>query len=309
MLGSSTNNESGIISPPDLRVEQTSTASSEVRILGGECLIRGNAVQNQGSYYGYNQGEEQIAISSTGSNERSDLILVQAQDPTYGGSQFDKDPATDRIIVPVVEEGVSPTATTTSKVNAIVLARIDIPADTTNITQSMIDELREVSNPPTKTFQSSKENNSGNTDVLTEDSFVIWPSFFGSLTVPVPVWATHMDVAYHIYGIDHVNDSGSATAGDSTEAYVGYRMDFGGDSVDRFVTLQSEWVGYRMRVATGTGNTEPTFTNTYDARGEEVTFNLIGRTRNEPTGGYTTHYESDFPTSVILQVFFFQLPY
>lgn len=307
MLRSATNFQEGIISPQDLRVEELATPGSSVRILDGECVVLGDAVADLGTYYGYNQGQHELPIASTGAGEtRSDLIIVQAQDPTYAGSPFTGDPATDVIVTPRVVAGVSPDATETSEVNAIVLARVDVPESTTTITQDMILDLREIANPPTKTFQFSKENDSGVVDTLTEDTFVNWPDFYGSLTFPVPTWATHMDVAYHIYGIDHVNDTGSAAAGDSTEAYIGYRLDFGTDTVDRFVAFQSEWVGYRMRVATGTGNTEPTVTDTYDVRDSRVTFTSIGRVRGGP---WTTHFESDFPTSVILHVFFSQRPH
>lgn len=96
-------------------------------------------------------GETVMGIAPSGAQARSDLVVVRIKDPQYSPWQA---PA-DRRIGPYLEtfiiSGVSASTTSAAALNlgysAVALARIDLPANTSSVTNAMIKDLRKVANP------------------------------------------------------------------------------------------------------------------------------------------------------------------
>lgn len=273
-LHSATYGGKGIVTPTDLEVRELSTPGSSVRILPGGCVIAGDAVAFLGSYFGYNVGDESVPIAATDSTGgRSDMIIVQAHDPNYSGSPFTEDPAIDRIVYPEVISNVSPSATTTSEVNAIPLARIDMPVSTATVTQDLITDLRRplILNPY---FQESiQHGGAAHTLGSQTDVFVDFPNS-GVTFVDVPSWATRMDVNMQVmtarlrvvasppgneFGQCRTLVDGLASGGSSR-----WNAEWPGDTVSRTIIghaathdvsgLQGQRIELRSQASTSTGN-------------------------------------------------------
>lgn len=136
----------GITQGDDLKVSQRSTPGGGVSISDGSGVVRGRANSFQGSYAVCNVGADtSVNITATGGTPRSDMVIIRVEDPEYEGSL---NPATDAIAYFQVISGVSSSATAIPDGRTgIPLARIDIPASTSTITNAMITDLRSIANP------------------------------------------------------------------------------------------------------------------------------------------------------------------
>lgn len=135
----------GVTTGSDLKVTALSTPGAGVQIGDGSAVIAGKVSPVQGYYTAYNIGTDTVPIAATGGVGRSDMLILRVEDPEYEGT---RDPETDPIVFFEVISNVSPSATTVpAGYSAIPLARIDIPASTATITNSMIKDLRQVANP------------------------------------------------------------------------------------------------------------------------------------------------------------------
>jgi hypothetical protein len=198
MLQSATMGAQGVIGALDMIVTQTlPTATAGIVIAGGACVVLGAETPYQGSYYGYNVGNDtSLTIAATGGSARSDMVVVRAEDPTWSGSPWGN-PASGQILFPRVISGVSPGATTVpGGYSAIPLARIDMPATTSTVQASYIHDLRSVSQPQ-RLLQVI-----GAQDVTVRNwtvgtAGVAWPPG-ASWQVPIPAWATIMQMNWEI---------------------------------------------------------------------------------------------------------------
>lgn len=136
----------GITEGTHLKVSALSTPGGGVQIADGSAVIQGRVSPVQGTYSAYNIGvDTSVTIAATGGTGRSDMIVLRVEDPEYEGT---RDPETDPLVFFEVVSNVSSSATTVpSGYSAIPLARVDIPASTATITNSMIVDLRRVANP------------------------------------------------------------------------------------------------------------------------------------------------------------------
>lgn len=246
-LRASTYNGAGILTPGDLEVRELTTPGTSVRVLPGGCVIAGDAVPFLGSYFAYNVGDEEVPIAATDSSGgRSDMIIVQSHDPNYSGSPFDgHDPATDRIVYPEVIANVSPSARTTSEVNAIPLARIDLPASTATITQDMITSLRRplILNPY---WQDGVRHGSFLEDLTTVDTWADFPAA-ASTTVPVPTWANRMDV-----DVMNMTLAGHSTSGPGSHNMWGHcRVLLNGTPSPKSTGFDRDWENTNDGIITG----------------------------------------------------------
>jgi hypothetical protein len=192
MLQSATSGAQGILGATDLLVTQTGVASSGIIINGGACIVLGIETAFQGSYFGYNVGNDtSLTIAATGGTIRSDMVVVRAEDPTWSGSPWGN-PASGQILFPRVISGVSAGATTPpGGISAIPLARIDIPVSTSAITNAMIHDLRQVALPQ-RILQMGAANGPGSAQNWTVGtSGVIWPTT-ATFSIQIPSWATVM---------------------------------------------------------------------------------------------------------------------
>lgn len=184
----------------DLLVRELEVPGTSVRIAAGACNIVGREVSWQGTYYGYNIGEDTVAITATDSGGgRSDLVVARAEDPTISGSPWGHDPATDTLIYTRVIAGVDPGTTELppGEGSAIVLARIDIPVSTATITQDMITDLRQMAQPRRERIlrvqdggvhDGTEWDRAGNIT----DNYERWPQ--GDWVATIPSWATQLQV-------------------------------------------------------------------------------------------------------------------
>jgi len=189
----------GVTTGLDMKVSALSTPGTGVQVSDGSAVIAGKASTVQGHYNAYNIGSDTVSIAATGGVGRSDMLVLRVEDPEYEGT---RDPATDPIVFFEVVSNVSSSATTVpSGYSAIPLARIDIPASTATITNSMITDLRKVANPRRERtlyqyfYSGSLTQISGTSGT--------WQNFPSAVTwsIPVPSWAGKVKVVLTAAGI------------------------------------------------------------------------------------------------------------
>ena len=126
----------GITAGTDLKVTQLSTPGSGVQVASGSGVVRGRYNAFQGSYAVRNQGAATVDVAATGGSPRSDMLILRVEDPQYEGNL---DPEVDNVNYFQIISGVSSSATTIPDGRTgIPLARIDIPASTSTITNACL---------------------------------------------------------------------------------------------------------------------------------------------------------------------------
>lgn len=190
----------GITEGDHMKVTALATPGGGVQIADGSAVIIGRVSTVQGSYSAYNIGvDTSVTISPTGGTGRSDMVILRVEDPEYEGT---RDPEVDPIVYFQVVSNVGSTATTVpSGYSAIPLARIDIPASTATITNSMIKDLRKVANPRRDRIlypyyaQDPLVEISGTSETWKTHPNLVLAS------VAVPSWATSAKVVFTINGL------------------------------------------------------------------------------------------------------------
>lgn len=201
MTRSTSRSSQGIVEIGDLRVNALGTPGSSVTVSDGACIVKGAEAQWQGSYYGYNLGSASVSITPTTGSARSDLIIVRVEDPTVNGTPWTQDPATNPVFFIRVIQGVSNTATTVpAGTSGIPLARIDIPAGTTAITQAMIKDLRVMLDPRRDRTLATHSPASLTTLTGTQETWRNFPTT-ATWNVSVPSWAVQCRVVLTVAGI------------------------------------------------------------------------------------------------------------
>jgi len=188
----------GITEGPDLKVSALSTPGGGVQIADGSAVINGVYQAGQGAYNVYNIGvDTSVQIPATSGTGRSDMVCLRVQDPEYEGNRT-PDTAAFFYVVP----NVSNTATTVpSGYSAIPLARIDIPASTATITNSMIKDLRKVANP--RRERTLYPYYAQDPYVYISGTDETWKTFpnLTMANIPVPSWAASAKVVFTISGL------------------------------------------------------------------------------------------------------------
>lgn len=194
-----TGGKRGIITPGDLKVTATAVPGSTVQVSVGAAVIpsRNSTGLNQ-SYIARMNTADTVSIAPTSSSgQRSDLIVIQIEDPWVSGEPW-QDPADPTVGPYVFTRVISNVPAGTTDINAvsgyegrtaIPLARIDIPASTGTITQAMIKDLRTIANPRSqRVFVSGTPT----TAQVTLDTNV-WRTFPSNpiTGIAIPSWATH----------------------------------------------------------------------------------------------------------------------
>lgn len=195
----------GIAGVNDLKVLSLATPGSSVRVSpGAGVMVNKAASGGQQSYIGRCVSDEVVNIAATGSaGGRSDLIVLRVEDPHMPGEpwQLPTDVKVGPYVFVRVISGVSSTATTMPEgQTGIVLARVDIPASTATITQSMIRDLRTMARPrSSRLFIPAYPNANNDLTVTDMANPQTWPAA-GSHNVEVPSWATHAHLRADISG-------------------------------------------------------------------------------------------------------------
>lgn len=189
----------GVTQGDDLKVTQLSTPGTSVQVSDGSGVVRGRVNTFQGSYAVCNTGAALVGISSTGGSPRSDMLILRVEDPEYEGTL---NPATDQVAYFQILSGVSSSATTIPDGRTgIPLARIDIPASTSTITNAMIKDVRVVANPRRDRQLYTQSPTSGSSQI--GGTTLVYSAFTTAAgwNIAVPDWATTARIRLDVGGL------------------------------------------------------------------------------------------------------------
>ena len=207
-----TGGREGVVGALDCRVQALATPGGQVRVSTGLYAINSRSVgATNEQYAGYVVSEDVVSVApTTSSGARSDLVIIRVENPYAPGETWDEptDPTVGPYVFTKILQGVPSTTATLAALGrtdtAIVLARLDIPVSTATITQGMIKDLRSIAGQAqritedttaTDWYTDSKYCPSGSavppSDTTT--TYIDWPSE-ASWTVPIPSWATGVDI-------------------------------------------------------------------------------------------------------------------
>lgn len=85
-------NRSGVVGLGDLKVKALASPGMAVTVAGGvpggQAWIKGTTTEGpQGSYYGYNNAQTELAVVAAGAKKRIDSPIAQVKDAQYAGSE------------------------------------------------------------------------------------------------------------------------------------------------------------------------------------------------------------------------------
>ncbi|GAA0972671.1 hypothetical protein Q7689_00260 [Nocardiopsis tropica] len=197
-LQSGTASRNGVVDSSHLQILPLTVPGTSVRATSGGATILGAEASFQGSYFAFNVGDAEIAVSPTGSGGgRSDLVILRVEDPNISGTPWTHDVTTDPVYYFRVIEGVDPTTTDVPPgTTGVALARLDIPANTATITSGMITDVRQMANPKrlrelrVQRGQGLEDGRDDHADFTSD--FERWPQH--DWTVTIPEWATQVQV-------------------------------------------------------------------------------------------------------------------
>ncbi|MEU0624971.1 hypothetical protein ABZ329_29440 [Streptomyces rubiginosohelvolus] len=189
----------GITAGTDLKVTQLGTPGTGVQVASGSGVVRGRVDAFQGSYAIRNQGAATVSIASTGGSPRSDMLIARVEDPQYEGTL---NPEVDDINYFQVISNVSSSATAIPDGRTgIPLARIDIPASTSTITNAMIKDIRKVANPRRETRLLTQSPASQSTAITGTAGTYTYFSTAAGWTLAIPSWASIARIRVDIAGM------------------------------------------------------------------------------------------------------------
>jgi len=189
----------GITQGTDLKVTQLSTPGTSVQVGDGSGVVRGRVNPFQGTYSVCNIGAVSVPIAATGGSGRSDMVILRVEDPEYEGSL---NPEVDQIDYFQVISGVSSSATTIPDGRTgIPLARIDIPASTSTITNAMIKDIRVIANPRRETRQLTQSPTAASTAITGSTLVYSYFSTAPGWNIAIPSWATTVRAKIDVAGL------------------------------------------------------------------------------------------------------------
>jgi hypothetical protein len=207
MLQASLLGSQGVVGHLDCQVNATTpTPTAGIVITPGAVTVAGAESPYQGTYYGWNVGNDTtLSIGPTAGAIRSDMVVARAEDPTWSGSPW-ANPASGQIIFPRVISGVAAgSVLPPAGQSCIPLARIDMPASTSVVQQSYIHDLRQVAVP--QVYQILLAVNGPASAVNSTNSLsatVQWPAG-ATWQIQVPTWATIMTTMWSINEVLYVS--------------------------------------------------------------------------------------------------------
>ena len=278
----------GVTEGDDLKVTQRGTPGAGVTISDGSGVVKGRVSTFQGHYSVCNQGSDDLDIAATGGSVRSDMVILRVEDPEYEGTL---DPEVDEVCYFQVISNVSSSATAIPDGRTgIPLARIDIPASTSTITNAMIHDIRKVANP-----RRDRTRSLDSPPALTEDSGDgNWRTLGGASapwSVPVPDWATKVIVSIDVAGLRL-----------STDPILGQiRFLLGASLTGQAVNLDDDGTNVR-RIAAMTADTLTLPSSGYRGTTQTLTPQFVGQTGEGGKIGW------DSATTLLADVEFLEAP-
>lgn len=219
----------GIVALTDFKVTALATPGATVQVAPGACAITNRALnQAYQSYVARNLATDTVSISPGGASARSDMVVIQIEDPYLAGEPWQAPAAGSEPLGPYVFfrviSNVPATARKVSDVpglsarTALALARIDVPANATTITGSMIVDLRVVANPRSET-----QLYTFNPSVVTNVTSATMVDWVGSWQVNIPAWASQVAISARVdgAGVDRSSSSVNGTAIGQVRAILG----------------------------------------------------------------------------------------
>lgn len=201
----STGGSEGVVSPGDCRVHQLTTPGTQVAIDAGAILIRNRSANARNQTYVANgRSESRLDVPASGGTTRRHLVIVRVEDPQYSPWPTPSSAAAPdyQYVKPFLITDVPAGTTSALSLNlgysAYALARIDVPAGVSTISDTHITNLRELANP--RSHRAMFSNNVGAAaSTLSSTSFIRWPNI--EFRPFVPSWATHAEGRIDIGGI------------------------------------------------------------------------------------------------------------
>lgn len=244
-----TNGNRGVVALNDMKVRAQTTPGSSVLAGPGSAVVLGTYPGQTGqSYVSRNVGDEAVAIPATAASARADLIILTIDDPEYSGAT----PANPQNYAYAKFERVANVAASATSAPSsvtkphIVLARVNVPANTGAVTNAMITDLRRVANPRTKRVVKAVSGPAV-AEVLTQTagSGETWPDNANWL-VEVPEWANRVKAIGHWAGVDAPGVGGGANFDATVSVNIG-TLQVAATFLDRPATAD------RARLATTAG--------------------------------------------------------
>jgi hypothetical protein len=302
----------GIIGPTDLFVAAMSTPGNQVRVFPGVCSVLNRAQgSSYESYIGRLPVVDTVTIAPTDSSAgRSDMIVALVKNPYLPGEPWPNpaDPKVGPYIVTQVISGVSSNAKSVQGVqpgwSAITLARIDIPVNTSTITNDMITDLRIFSAVRNSRDLLVQSPNNTTTISATSSTFVDFPNNASCRLVVegVPEWANRAKVRAIIGGVKY--GGAGDNSGNGWNIYGDVRIQIAGGSN----ALYSQSTGYNVSNDGGKDRTilmagANALTVPPGNRGKTATLRIEANKR-----GGNTNLTIDSEAMVSLEVEWFQVP-
>ncbi|MEU5181159.1 hypothetical protein AB0G49_14015 [Streptomyces longwoodensis] len=239
----------GIIGNSDLQVRALSSPAAQVQITPGACAVLNRAAGARYQAYAARLPTvDTVNIAGTGVSARSDLVIARIENPYSYGETWPQpsDPAVGPYVYTRIVSGVPNTTTRIQQVrpgdSAITLARIDIPANTSSITQAMIKDMREMANPRRRRVLRSMHGFNG-VDEVGNTRFPNWEEFPQGCNwaIEIPEWATSATIIATWAGLEQVNTRDSyghlrARLGSLATTVTNYDCDWAG-SKQRFTFI------------------------------------------------------------------------
>lgn len=213
---------SGVIRPLDLRVTALATPGPGLRIGAGGAMVLNHYLSNPDESYVVSNPASHTVLAATMPPSQPGttyyLVCVVVGDPEFDqtGHPFMPSGALDpadapdfeyvRVVIVPCPAGTTRFETLGYNYPAYALARLEVPANTTTITNAMITDLRDLSKARTSTEmlvgRPSHEFGFGTWLGAAWSTFSDFQPY-----INVPSWATRMQVLYHVGGL---GNSGAA---------------------------------------------------------------------------------------------------
>ncbi|MFE4575736.1 hypothetical protein [Streptomyces chartreusis] len=195
----------GIVGSGDLAVKALSSPAAQIQVRPGACAIINRAAgSTYQAYAGRLPTSDTVNIAATGTTARSDLIVARVENPYSYGETWPNpsDPVVGPYIFTRVISGVAKTVTNVRQIrndSAITLARIDIPANTSAITQGMIKDLRDMVSPRRERVLYTAFPATLSTLAYSDNQWHNWPGT-ANWDIDVPSWATRAKIVMTFAG-------------------------------------------------------------------------------------------------------------
>ncbi|MFK0290729.1 hypothetical protein ACIQU6_09650 [Streptomyces sp. NPDC090442] len=197
----------GVVGAADLQVRALSSPAAEVQVTtGAVAIINRAAGAPYQAYAARLPTGDRVPIAATGAAARSDLIVARVENPySYGESWPNpEDPKAGPYVFTRVISGVPKSTTSARQVrssdSAVALARVDIPANTSSITQAMIKDLRGMVSPRRARKLFTSFPGAASSLTYSDNKWHNWPGA-ARWDVSVPQWATQVNLVTTFAGL------------------------------------------------------------------------------------------------------------